>query len=268
MSDKKLSSHDKKHISFGRASSSACRKGSITVEAALAVPIFFLAVVSLLYLLEIMAIQTSVRAGLQAAGHKAAQEAYPLGILFPEQLESDLIQAAGAERLERSVVVGGSSGIHCDGSYLSPVTGIGIIKACYEVKLPIPVFGVPPVRYEEAMRIKAWTGYEKSGLDNQNEEIVYISETGLVYHRDYHCTHLELSIRKVQESEAESLRNKDGGKYYPCEKCLHGVIHGVYITDTGNRYHASLSCSGLKRTVYAVPLSEVAGKGACSRCGG
>lgn len=265
MSDKKLSSHDIKKDSPGRVSSSVCKKGSITVEAALAAPVFFLAVVSLFYLLEIMAIQTAVRAGLQAAGHKAAQELYPVARVSSSQLESDMVHAIGAERLEKSVVEGGSSGIHCDGSYLSPVTGIGIIKAQYEVRLP--VFSVPPLHYEESMRIKAWTGYEKNTFGAENEQIVYITDTGLVYHLDYHCTHLDLSIHRIQLSEAESLRNKGGGKYHPCEKCLHGVVDAAYITDTGDRYHSSLSCSGLKRTVYAVPRSEVVGKGACSRCG-
>ena len=42
-------------------------KGSITVEAAIAVPVFFLAVVSLLYLMEMMTIHTAVRCGLQYA---------------------------------------------------------------------------------------------------------------------------------------------------------------------------------------------------------
>ena len=100
----------------------------------------------------------------------------------------------------------------------------------------------------------------------EDDETVYVTETGLVYHRDYHCSYLDLSIHLVSMQEISSLRNKSGGKYYPCEHCAEQSVGMVYITENGDRYHNSLSCSGLKRTIYAVPLSEVAGKGACSRC--
>ena len=116
--------------------------------------------------------------------------------------------------------------------------------------------------------MKGWTGYERAGFLAEDEETVYITETGMVYHRDYHCNYLELSARMVPAEIVEDLRNESQGKYYPCERCAHkGAGSGVYITDYGDRYHTSLSCSGLKRTIYAVPLSEAVGKGACSKCG-
>lgn len=251
----------------GRTSVSASKKGSITVEAAMAVPVFFLAVVSLLYLMEIMAVRTSVRAGLQYAGKQVAVEAYATRTILPSGIEDDVVSAIGAERLERSIVVGGSKGIRCSESKMWPGTGVGELVAVYQVKLPVPMFAIRPVEYRETMKIKAWTGYEKTGFGAEDEEIVYITETGLVYHKDYHCTHLELSIRAVVSSEIETLRNESGGKYYPCEQCAKSDSRCVYITETGNRYHSSLACSGLKRTIYAVPLSEAVGKGACSRCG-
>ena len=251
----------------GRTSVSASKKGSITVEAALAVPLFFLAVVSLLYLMEITAIRTSMRSGLQYAGKKAAKEAVLMTTVMPAKLEQDVVCAVGAKRLDRSIVLGGSGGISCSGSRISPRTGIGELTVTYQVRLPIPVFGTPPLAYKEKMRIKAWTGYEKPGFSADDDKTVYITETGLVYHKDYHCTYLELSIRMVASGELEGLRNSSGGKYHPCERCGKNGAGGVYITDTGEKYHGSLSCSGLKRTVYAVPESEAVGKGACSRCG-
>lgn len=57
----------------GRASVSA----SVTIEAALAVPVFFFALVCLIYLLELMAIGTAVRSGLQYAGKQAARRLMP-----------------------------------------------------------------------------------------------------------------------------------------------------------------------------------------------
>lgn len=267
MKNKTLPSHSKNSYLFGRVSVSAFKEGSITVEAAMAVPIFFLAVVALLYLMEIMAVQTAMRAGLQYAGKIAAEEASVVTVAMPSHLERDIVHAVGAERLDRSIVIGGSGGIQCFGSRISPRTGIGELTVVYEIRLPIPMFGVPPARYQEKMRIKAWVGYEKPGFGMDDEKTVYITETGMVYHKDYHCTYLELSIHMVPVEGIENLRNESGGKYYPCEQCMRDGGKGAYITDTGNRYHSSLSCSGLKRTVYAVPLSEVVGKGACSRCG-
>ena len=188
-------------------------------------------------------------------------------VILPASIESDVIYAIGEERLNRSIVVDGSNGIHCDGSRLSVKTGIGKLKALYRIHLPLPVFGTMPVEYQVNMKIKAWTGYEKEGFGLDDDKTVYVTENGLVYHKDYHCTHLELSIHMTSRSDISCQRNENGGKYYPCEYCHAAGSSQVYITDTGDRYHSSLSCSGLKRTVYAVPLSEVVGKGACSRCG-
>lgn len=256
---------------FKRTSVSASKKkdtnGSITIEAALAVPVFFLAVVSLLYLMEIMALRTSVRCGLQYAGKIAAGEAYIVTAVMPSQLEKDVIHAIGADRLERSIILGGCNGIRCDESRVSLRTGIGKLTASYQIRLPVLLFKVPPIEYREEIRIKVWSGYEKEDFLTDDEETVYITETGLVYHRDYHCTHLELSIRMVSSAELESLRNNSGGRYYPCGQCVRLGKNGVYITNTGDRYHSSLSCSGLKRTIYAVPVSEAVGRRACSRCG-
>ena len=137
----------------------------------------------------------------------------------------------------------------------------------YEAVTITYVLEKPQKEVAEIMGVKLETLHSMLYLSLIHIYTVYVTETGLVYHRDYHCTHLELSIHMVLQSEIESLRNEGGGKYHPCQHCMKGAGGGVYITDTGDRYHSSLSCSGLKRTIYAVPLSEVAGKGACSRCG-
>lgn len=244
--------------------------GSITIEAALAVPLFFLAVLSLFYVMEVMAIRTSIRSGMQYAGRKAAQEAYLKPMVIPSKLEQDIVASVGSERLNRSIVEGKSAGIHCEESRMSPATAILDIKVTYHVYLPIPLFKALPVPMEEEMKIKGWTGYVRNGwTDRDDTKTVYITETGMVYHKSYHCNYLELSIRMVPGSEVGDLRNESQGIYHPCERCMKGsgAAGGVYITDYGDRYHGSLGCSGLKRTIYAVPLSEAAGKGACSKCG-
>ncbi len=262
--------HIYKTILRGRTSASVY-EGSITVEAAMAVPIFFFGILAFLYLMQIMCIQTTIRSGVQDAGKLLMAETSEVVMMNPSQVEQDIVDSIGADRLERSIILDGSAGIDCTQSYLSPLTGCGHIIAKYKVRIPLPVFHEPVVEYEEAMKIKTWTGYQKGGLDQDKdkEDIVYLTENGVVYHKDYHCTYLELSIHMAAASEVNDLRNVSGEKYHPCEKCMHGqsATQSVYITDQGNRYHNSLSCSGLKRIVYSIPISEAIGKRACSKCG-
>ena len=185
------------------------QKGSVTAEAAVAVPVFFLAVVTMLYLLEMMAVHTAVRSGLQYAGKKVAKESCVTQMLMPSRIENDLVYAVGEERLGRSIVRGGSSGIDCSRSKMSARTGIGKLTAEYQVVIPVPLFGIAPVKCSEKMKIKAWSGYEREGWMDTGNDTVYVTETGLVYHKDYHCSHLDLSIRMTHLELVHDRRYND-----------------------------------------------------------
>nr|WP_317283231.1 pilus assembly protein [uncultured Sellimonas sp.] len=248
--------------------SASRRKGSLTVEAAVVIPLFLFTMMVLIYLLEIMAIETNIRAGMQYAGKKYAENTYVTPLTGTKVLEKDVIEAVGPERLNRSIIENGASGLDCSNSYVDPLNKILYLKIKYIVKIPVPKFVVPGIEKTESIRIKGWNGYESSLPVSEEQKIVYVTEHGVVYHKDYHCKYLDLSIHMVSAAELETLRNESGGKYYPCERCGQKPQGwGVYITNTGNRYHTSISCSGLKRKIYAVPISETTGKEACSKCG-
>ena len=116
-------------------------------------------------------------------------------------------------------------------------TGIMDLSLTYKVEIPVMMFRIPAITQEEYVRVKGWNGYAGNGFGNQNDETVYITDTGIVYHKDPDCTYLELSIKSVHKSDVEQLRNEDGGKYYPCESCMRkGFGKGnVYITDVYKR---------------------------------
>lgn len=247
------------------ASLSQTLTASVTVEAVICLPLVIYVSVCLIWLLELRALQLTVRCALQEAGKCMAAELSEVPILIPNRLEEEIRTIIGEERLERSLI---ADGVHCEKSYIWGNTGIMELTAEYEVKLPFPEFAVPNMVYQEQMRMKVWNGYVKGGkLDPGIETVVYVTETGVVYHKDYKCNYLDLSVRSVNKDVIDELRNKDGGKYHACELCGSSGRENVYITDYGNRYHSSLNCSGMKRKIYAVPLSEVKGKGACSKCG-
>lgn len=122
---------------------------------------------------------------------------------------------------------------------------------------------VVETRVTEKAVCRGWIGF----TELEDEEIyVYITPEGSVYHFYRDCTHLKLSIEMVSFGKACTLKNQYGEKYRECKICEEPYGLMVYITKEGNCYHSERNCSGLKRTVRQIPISEVQGRICCIRC--
>lgn len=222
--------------------------GSITVETSLILPIFIFAMLSIMYLTDAIRISSANTEELAENAYRMAKYAYMGDSLINDTPLSDAID-----------ILNNGDDI------------IDLVKR-YRIDVPFDILGAYNPYMVDRVRIRAFTGYDNlkhKSNNNVDEEMVYVTETGSVYHRSLSCSHLKLNIRNVAYADLKKERANDGSKYYPCEYCCHTGEKpaSVYITDDGNRYHTTLSCGALKRTVHEIPLSK-AGLPPCKECGG
>lgn len=241
------------HNQKGRASA-FISKGSLSIEAALAAPFFLIAMLCILYIFEMIHMETSMRTILFSAAKKMAKEAY-VSTAFP----ATRLKYHVLDDMETSSIIKKGS-IDCSDSYCHRDSSLMELSLKYKIEIPVFVFRIPIATKEETLRVKGWTGYENVGFAIGEEDIVYITATGLVYHSTPTCNYLDLSIRRVTLKEAKD-------RCPACTMCKgNGKKEFVYITTYGESYHNSLNCSGLKRSIFAVKKSEVKGRGGCDKC--
>ena len=110
--------------------------------------------------------------------------------------------------------------------------------------------------------VLAGKGSDKENMESVIKRLLFVREAANI-------THLELSIRSVAEAEIAALRNENGEAYRKCMQCRYAenAFGRLYITNQGDCYHKDLGCSGIKRTVRMIRLSEVGTRRPCSRCG-
>lgn len=244
-----------------------CFTAGFTLEAAVVLPLAASFFVSILFFFRIMQIQLVVQKALDDAGRQlaiySAKEASVPDLAAAEVL---FLKELGDEKLTDEYILGGKLGISLLQSEFDERDVR--VKAYYLIRLPIQIFWMRDFAIEQHADCRRWTGWSPGGGANSEDEWVYITETGSVYHYTSTCSHLELSIRSVQRAQIADLRSENGEKYYKCKQCgePENAWGTVYITNQGNRYHSDLNCSGIKRTIYMVRLSEVEGRSCCSRC--
>ena len=206
------------------------KKASLTLETALVLPLFFFGVITLISFMDIYKVQTEHLTALCQKTKEAGMYAY--------------------------------------GSGTETIT-LPDVDSCQPVGGLIPL---PRVWFHNKVKVHAWTGvvYEGGKDTAECQPMVYVTESGMVYHRKPGCSYLNLSVQQVSGTSVKNRKNTYGEKYQACELCSRGQqpAGSVYITKKSNRFHNRESCSALKRSVRLVKEAEVSGKmSACGRCG-
>ena len=222
----------RKEIPVSGALPCSFQKGSLVAEAAMVLPLFLIAMLTI--------------GGMLGA--------YSCQITMTEQL---------LETAEKTAVYRAST---ADAS----TADIPLIKSKVfvpAVRLP----GLGRCRLTAVARVRAWIGYtgdlDDMDIPYEDSMIVYISDNKDVYHTSPECSYLDIHLLAMSKEQAASARNESGKRYTPCDKCCHGAGNGtVYVSGQGSHYHALAGCSGLSRSPTMVTRKEVGHLPLCTRC--
>jgi len=243
---------------------------SLTIEAAMILPIFLFGMFTLISLFSVLRCDIAMEESVCLMALSIAKSAAIEWGIESYEISSKLCEFLGEEYSELLPIEGGFESIDYSGTDISNHELL-ILNVKYESRLPFDSLNLFHREASNGIVVHTWIGFE-NGLDGLNsnyyEEYVYVTEYGTVYHRDRNCSHIMLSVRETRYNRINELRNSGGHKYYPCEQCRPDSKSAhIYITEDGDRFHGSLNCSGLKRTIYTKKLSEIGNMRECSKCG-
>ena len=250
---------------FGYPFLRAKAAASLTVEAALAMTLFLFTVLILLGIFYVIRTEIQVQTALEQTGNQLAglpEEASQVSasLLFREKLSvngtdtSWISGAGGGISLARSTVMGNQ-----------PVIDL---VAVYRIKVPFFPDNLAEMTVVQRCRKTAFGETEFPSEDEEDD--VYITLKGEVYHESMYCTYIRPVTRSVSFAEVGEMRNQDGGRFRPCSFCCTGTPSAIaWITEWGDCYHQSEQCRGLWHDVRQISRSEAVeqGRRACSKCG-
>lgn len=272
------------------------REASMTVEASVVLPLFLFFFLNLCSAIEMIRLHGNLELALREAGSNLAIYGHVLtdgqkeevlaggnkegadiweklagAALSCGYIRGRMIDYVGTDYLNSAPITNGAAGLQflestiLEQDYLEVIVTYGVSP--WSSLVPFRSFRMANRYYGHI-----WNGYRLPGEDGLTEtelETVYVTKYGTVYHEKRECTYINLSIQEVSMETAVILQNKWGKSYSLCGRCA-GEAKGktAFITESGDCYHYSRSCSGLKRIITSITRREAEEKGyrACGRC--
>ena len=248
------------------------RKASMTVEAALLLPMVMFFLLHIMGFVEMLLLHGKLSFALWECGSQLTVYA-----AMPGELEKNVPDMAvsylyvgnrvkallGKDYLDNSPIVQGSRGLsYLASHYEEDCIDIGVT---YQVKPKLTLFPFPYMRMVNRYYGRAWTGFDIS----RETRYVYVTLYGEVWHSVAQCPYIFITVQETGRKDIKRLRNVSGEKYSACELCREeesGEV--VYYTEQGNRYHNTKECSSLKRYIRAILWQERLPYRPCSKCVG
>lgn len=246
------------------------KKGYITLEAAIFLPIFIIAVLTLGYFIKIYSTAENITyAVLDETSYLAARASIVKAApsfrwTLKERIEEENSQAD-------NVQISLFRYLYSDGEQDNLITA-----ACsYRVKLTLPLPMADGAELESRIKCRGFVGLKKTASPMPFEEMekegawrpVWIFPmSGKKYHGG--------SCRYVKENAKQMVLTGDlKRQYHPCELCKPEALSvGMYVycfTNAGRAYHRK-DCKQVDKYTIEIDLEDARSKGyaPCSKCGG
>ena len=274
--------------------SSFSLRASLTVEAAIALPLFIFMMFILVFPLKVMEEERRIQNTAEGVGRQFAAAEYVKDI-GEELLNKDGDSNEYLQTIAGGIEEGAALGIilakamsfkSINMPYFGDDTAVFSgdsedmfkVRLLYEIELPFSTYTISSLSRSIIVSRRAWTGSDggrgrskysgdEGDGEDEPERRVYLGKTSTVYHEDPNCHYLSNVMQTADASHMEALRNESGGKYHACPSCKPGKSGTVYYFGSGTAYHSSEHCKAITAYSRSVPLSEVGDMRACSYCG-
>lgn len=253
-----------------------CKKlqASATLEATLIMPVIMSVILIFVWMIDIYRIHAEIETELYKIGTSlvAYSNAGTL-VGVDKDTKNELLVDLGKIAYTEGYVKSGLKKLDCTKRVKKLTTLLSDfnnsdyidIKVSYYVAPYITMPGIKGIYVANRFHARMFVGYKCP--DRTEEEMVYVTRTGKVYHSSPDCKALQCKPDKVLKSKVDRKRNESGAIYYPCEVCENEPSGSyVYITPYGARYHNKAGCRELKLDVYKVYLSLVGNRRKCKLC--
>lgn len=229
-------------------------KGSVSLEAALVMPLIIFIMYAFLMIGQMLVASEEIDKGLNETARYLAKDAYGSEDYHPSILSSLRIRDY-IDQSKVSVVANGVNGI----AVRSSVDDKDSIKldAIYRFHISLPFYGNYCYTVKDTASARMFNGWDKDrGFDS--DEYVYVAETGSVYHTDLNCRYISVHLTDAHDVSLVGKRH--------CKLCSNHSNNGRYVTVCGDCIHKDINCSTLKRTIHLVRKKDLKGLPLCSNC--